>query len=66
MKEYNFIYAVRNKNTGEIINKRNGNPFFVSKTQANKLKEFKNEYWWNKEKGLEFEVVNFKLVEVKE
>lgn len=65
MKEYNFIYAVRNKNTGEIINKRKGNPFFISKTQANKLKEYENEHWWNKEKGQEFEVVNFKLVEVK-
>lgn len=65
MKEYNFVYAVRNKNTGEIINKRKGNPFFISKTQANKLKEIENEYYCNKEKGLEFEVVNFKLVEVK-
>ena len=65
MKEYSFVYAVRNKNTGEIIKKRKGNPFFVSRVQAEKLKEYENENWWNKEKGQEFEIVNFKLVEVK-
>ncbi len=65
MKEYSFVYAVRNKNTGEMINKRKGNPFFVSRVQAEKLKEYENENWWNKEKGQEFEIVNFKLVEVK-
>lgn len=65
MKEYNFVYAVRNKNTGEIINKRKGNPFFISKYQAEQLKEIKNNYIWNKEKGLEFEIVSFKLEEVK-
>lgn len=65
MKEYNFVYAVRNKNTGEIINKRKGNPFFISKYQAEQLKEYENNNWWNKEKRQEFEIVNYKLVEVK-
>lgn len=65
MKEYSFVYAVRNKNTGEMINKRKGNPFFTSRYQAERLKEFENDNWWNKEKGQEFEVVSFKLVEVK-
>lgn len=61
MKEYSFVYAVRNKNTGEIIKKRKGNPFFISRYQAEKLKEYENANWRNKE----FEVVSFKLVEVK-
>ena len=65
MKEYCFVYAVRNKNTGDIINKRKGNPFFISRVRAEKLKEYENENWWNKEKGQEFEVVSFKLEEVK-
>lgn len=65
MKEYSFVYAVRNKNTGEMINKRKGNPFFVSKYQANFLKETENIYPFNKERGIEFEVVSFKLEEVK-
>lgn len=65
MKEYSFVYAVRNKNTGEIINKRKGNPFFISRTQAEKLKEIENDNWWNKDKKMEFEVVSFKLMEVK-
>ena len=39
MKEYGFVYAIRNKNTGDIINKRKGNPFFISRYQAEKLKE---------------------------
>ena len=65
MKQYSLVYAVRNKNTGEIINKRKGNPFFVSRVQAEKLKEIENDNWWSKEKGQEFEVVSFKLVEVK-
>ena len=65
MKECSFIYAVRNKKTGQIINKRKGNPFFISRYQAEQLKEIKNNYIWNQEKGLEFEVVSFKLEEVK-
>lgn len=65
MKEYCFVYAVRNKNTGDIINKRKGNPFFISRVQAEKLKEYENENWWNQEKGQKFELVSFKLVEVK-
>lgn len=65
MKEYCFVYAVRNKNTGDIINKRKGNPFFISRVQAEKLKEYENENWWNQEKGQKFELVRFKLVEVK-
>lgn len=64
MREYSFVYAVRNKNTGEIINKRKGNPFFVSKTQAEKLKEIENDNWWDKEKGRTYEVVSFKLEEI--
>ncbi len=37
----------------------------ASNEEAEKLKEYENENWWNKEKGQEFEIVNFKLVEVK-
>ena len=37
----------------------------ASNEEAEKPKEYENENWWNKEKGQEFEIVNFKLVEVK-
>ncbi len=62
-KEYNFVYVVRNINTGEIINKRKGNPFFISLTQAKKLKEIKESEYWNKNND-KYEVVYFELKEI--
>lgn len=63
LKEYNFVYAVRNINTGEIINKRKGNPFFISLNQAKKLKEIKENEYWNKNND-KYEVVYFGLREI--
>lgn len=63
LKEYNFVYAVRNVNTGEIINKRKGNPFFISLNQAKTLKEIKENEYWNKNKD-KYEVVYFELKEI--
>ena len=62
-KEHNFVYAVRNISTGEIINKRKGNPFFISLNQAKKLKEIKENEYLNKNKD-KYEVVFFELKEV--
>lgn len=62
MKEYNFLYAVRNENTRELISKRNGNPFYVSKHQVEQAKKFEESYRWNK--GEKFKVVTFKIEEV--
>ncbi len=64
-KEYNYVYAVRNINTGEIINKRKGNPFFISLNQAKKLKEIKENEYWNKNND-KYEIVKFILQEVQE
>ncbi len=63
LKEYNCVYAVRNINTGEIINKRQGNPFFISPNQAKKLKEIKDNEYWNKNED-KYEVVCFELKEI--
>lgn len=63
MKKYGLVYAVRNINTGEIINKRKGNPFFVSLNQAEKLKEIKENGYQNGNKD-KYEVVYFELKEV--
>ena len=63
MREYDFVYAVRNINTKEIVNKRKGNPFFISRYQAEQLKEIKEKEYWNKNNE-KYEVVCFKLQEI--
>lgn len=62
MKEYNFLYAVRDENNKKLINKRNGNPFYVSKYHAEQARIFEENYRWNKDK--KFKVVTFKIEEV--
>lgn len=49
-----YIYAIRNKETGEIINRKcRGNPFYVNKGAA------KNKVYENEE-----EIVSYELKEI--
>ncbi len=62
MQHYDFVYAVRNIKTKEMINKRKGNPFFVSVYQARQAIGITNKSDWNKGN---YEVVKFRLEEEK-
>lgn len=60
MKE--IVYAIKNINTGELVSKRNGNPFYVSKYQANEALKYCNTYRnWAKNK---YKLVKYRLEEV--
>lgn len=60
MKNYNKVFAVRNKETGKLISKNNSNPFYVRIKNAEDLKQY-YEIYRNKEGMLE--IVTFNLVE---
>lgn len=54
MKNHEFIYAVRHKESGEYLSKFRGNPFYINKGAA-ASKVYNDNY----------ELVTFKLVECK-
>ena len=64
IRKYEYVYAVRDIGSGSLLNKQGyGNPFFVSKRQAElHLERCKFPYWQN---GVEenVELVKFKLIE---
>ena len=64
IRKYEYVYAVRDRESGSLLNKQGyGNPFFVSKRQAElHLERCKFPYW---KKGVEenVELVKFKLIE---
>ena len=64
MKQIDIVYAVRDKDTGKFINKRQGNPFFVSKYQAEQCKKFYEYPYYDKNKKNNVELVTFELKEV--
>lgn len=64
MKQINTIYAVRNKDTGEFINKGRGNPLFISKYQAEQCKKYNTYPYYDKTKKRNIELVTFELKEV--
>ena len=65
MKDINYIvYAIRNKETEELLNKRTGgNPFYISEYQAKQGLEYYNKYSISNKNC---EIVKFKLVELLE
>ena len=65
MKAYKNIFAVREKKTKKLISKRNSNPFFTRRRNAeNKIKDIESRRW-GYNKG-ELEVVMFEIKEVKD
>ena len=63
MKNINYIvYAIRNKETEELLNKRTGNnPFYISEYQAQQGLKYYEQY-----SNKSYEIVKFKLVELLE
>lgn len=63
-RKYEYVYAVRDRKNGSLLNKQGyANPFFVSEPQAKlHLERCRFPYWKN---GYEedVELVKFKLVE---
>lgn len=64
IRKYEYVYAVRDRKNGSLLNKQGcGNPFFVSERQAKlHLERCRFPYW---QMGYEedVELVKFKLIE---
>lgn len=56
-----MIYAVRDLKENKLLNKRKGNPIFISKIQAQKLKECYISMGWEEER---LKIISFELLEV--
>ena len=64
IKKYEYVYAVRDRKSGSLLNKsRCGNSFFVSEHQAKlHLERCRFPYWKMGDKE-DVELVKFKLIE---
>lgn len=64
IKKYEYVYAVRDRESGSLLNKQGcGNPFFVSEHQAKLHLERCRFPYWKKDVEEDVELVKFKLIE---
>lgn len=64
LKKYEYVYAIRDRKNGSLINKQGcGNPFFVSEHQAKLHLERCKFPYWKRDVEEDVELVKFKLIE---
>lgn len=64
IKKYEYVYAVRDRKSGSLLNKQGyGNPFFVSEHQAKLHLERRRFPYWKMGDKEDVELVKFKLIE---
>lgn len=64
IRKYEYVYAVRDRESGSLLNKQGyGNPFFVSKRQAELHLERCRFPYWKMGDEEDVELVKFKLIE---